>query len=173
MLTQFRHIAFALAALGAFWAGAAMAQWPFGPVVKLEPGYGGVCEACDLSGRIMAGARMRNSIFNRSDFSGAVLARADASGSSFEGADFTAADVSHARLMDARCARAVFDRAHLRHADARRADFTDARFDGADLSGADLRGASGLTQAQLSTACGDAHTRLPEGLRVAACRGLN
>lgn len=148
-------------------------------VARLEPGYGGVCEECDLSGRILAGARMTNSVFNRSNFSNAVLARADASRSQFEGANFSDADLRRARLVNARCPRARFDRAILVQTDARGADFTRASFSSADvtrmnlrdanLSGADLRNARGLTQAQLDQACGDRRTRLPRGLRVEMC----
>jgi uncharacterized protein YjbI with pentapeptide repeats len=148
-VTQFRLIALAGTALLAVWAGAALAQRPQAEVVRLDPGYGGVCEACDLSGRVLAGARMSNSIFDRSDFSRAVLTRVDATGSRFEHCDFSSADLSHAKLVRAR--------------------LNGARFNGAILSGADLREAEGLTQRQLDHACGDADTRLPRGLRVRSC----
>jgi uncharacterized protein YjbI with pentapeptide repeats len=169
------------AALGAVWAGQAFAFWPFGGTarVDLAPAYGGVCEECDLSGRILAGARMTNSNFSRSNFSNAVLTRADASHSEFEGADFTQADLSRARLIDASCPRARFERAQLQQANARganftrasfsQADVTDMSFEDADISGADLRQARGLTQAQLNQACGDRRTRLPRGLSVERC----
>ncbi|MGQ0534418.1 MAG: pentapeptide repeat-containing protein [Caulobacteraceae bacterium] len=181
VLTHFRWAALAAIAFGAVWAGQALAFWPFGsgPRVDLAPAYGGVCEECDLSGRILAGARMSNSNFSGSDFSYAVLARADASHSEFAGADFTQADLTRVRLVDASCPRARFERARLEHADARGADFTRASFanadvtrmnlQDADLSGADLRHARGLTQAQLDQACGDRRTRLPRGMSVARC----
>jgi uncharacterized protein YjbI with pentapeptide repeats len=181
VLTQFRLAAFAAAVLGAAWAGQALAFWPFGAGsrVDLAPAYGGVCEECDLSGRILAGAKMSNSNFARSDFSNAVLTRADASHSEFAGANFTQADLTRARLVDASCPQARFERARLQHANARGADFTRATFAhadvtrmnlvGADLSGADLRQARGLTQSQLDQACGDRRTRLPRGMSVARC----
>jgi uncharacterized protein YjbI with pentapeptide repeats len=182
VLTQFRLAVFATAVLGAAWAGQAMAFWPFsGPSLRLAlaPAYGGVCEDCDLSGRILAGARMTNAVFNRSDFSHAVLARADVSGSQFAEADFTEADITGAKLIDAHCPRAVFDGAVLAHSDARRANFTNADFDsadvtlvnfeGANIAGADLRTAVGLTQAQLNRACGNRATRVARGLRVRRC----
>ncbi|MEZ5995850.1 MAG: pentapeptide repeat-containing protein [Hyphomonadaceae bacterium] len=181
MLTQFRLAAFAAVALGAAWAGQASAFWPFGDPQRVDfaPAYGGVCEDCDLSGRILAGARMSHSDFDRSDFSNAVLARADATGSTFEAADFTRADLTRVRLAEARCPHARFQSARLAHADAHGADFTGAVFsdadvtrmnlEGADLSSADLRQARGLTQSQLSRACGDQRTRLPRGLRVRRC----
>ena len=171
MLTQFRHIALGGIALAAVWAGAALAQWPGGSaaVARLAPGFGGVCEACDLSGRVLAGARMTNAIFNETDFSGAVLQGADASHSPFIGANFNDADISYATLVRARFVRATFEGAKMAHVNAHGADFTRARLDRADLSGADLRGARGLTQAQLDGACGDGATRLPPGLHVTAC----
>jgi len=176
------HLLFvAAAALGAAWASQAIAFWPFGngAQVDMAPAYGGVCEECDLSGRILTGARMSNSNFSRSDFSNAVLTRADASHSEFAGADFTQADLTHARLIDTSCQRARFEHALLERANARGADFTRASFAHADvtrmnledanLSGADLRQARGLTQAQLDQACGDRSTRLPRGLRLQRC----
>lgn len=150
MLTHFRLIALAGTALLAVWAGAALAQQrPRADVVRLDPGYGGVCEACDLSGRELTGARMSHSVFNRTDFSRAILAGADATESRFEGANFASADLSDIKLVGARLG--------------------GARFHGANLSGADLRGAQGLNQRQLDQACGDAQTRLPRGLRVRSC----
>jgi uncharacterized protein YjbI with pentapeptide repeats len=154
--TQFRWAVAAAIALGAVWAGQALAFWPFGNEtrVDLAPAYGGVCEDCDLSGRILTGARMTNSNFSRSDFSNAVLAHADGTGSRFEGANFTDADLAGARFV---------------RASLLRARFRGARLDRADLSGADLRQARGLTQAQLDQACGDGRTRLPRGMRVERC----
>lgn len=174
MLSQFRLVLCAAIAFAAVWTSAALAQWPGSHVARLEPGYRGVCEDCDLSGRILAGARMMDSVFDGSDFSHAVLTRADASRSSFESVDFTGADLTRAKLVGARCADAVFEDAVLMHTDARQADFsratfTRARLDGANFSGADLRRARGLTQAQLNRACGNGETLLPRGLRVRTC----
>ena len=40
---------------------------------------------------------------------------------------------------------------------------------GADLSSADLSNAKNLTQMQVEEACGDANTKLPEGLTLKPC----
>ena len=40
---------------------------------------------------------------------------------------------------------------------------------GANLTGADLRGTKNLTQMQLDQACGNAQTKLPEGLTIKRC----
>jgi uncharacterized protein YjbI with pentapeptide repeats len=73
------------------------------------------------------------------ELSRAQLSRACLRGAYLVGADLTAADLSHADLLG-----------------------TDLR--GADLSGADLTASVFLTQAQLDSARGDAHTRLPPAL---------
>jgi uncharacterized protein YjbI with pentapeptide repeats len=56
-----------------------------------------------------------------------------------------------------------------------RADFTNANLLGAELnqailSGANLAGARGLNQRRLSTACGDATTRLPARMTIPRCQ---
>jgi uncharacterized protein YjbI with pentapeptide repeats len=200
VLTQFRLAVFAMAALAAAWAGQASAFWPFAPPpvrIEIAPAYGGVCEDCDLSGRLLAGAKMSNSVFNGSDFSGAVMTRVDASHSAFRGANFRRVDLTRALLLQAHCedadfqqARmqnvladgAVFDGANFNDADVEGGSFIsarlvgvrlrNARMRGANLSGADLRQSTGLTQRQLSQACGDEQTRLPRGLRIRYCAGV-
>ena len=156
MLTHLRIFAVSAAALCVVGIGQAFAFWPFaGPVrMSLAPAYGGVCEDCDLSGRILVGARMSNSTFNRSNFSDAVLVGIDATDSRFEGANFTEADLERARFVRASLVGARF---------------RGARLNEANFSGADLRSSEGLTQQQLSTACGDADTRVRRGLHVPAC----
>jgi hypothetical protein len=151
VLTQFRLAAIAAAALVVAGAGQAFALWPFAAPVRLAttPAYGGVCEGCNLAGRNLAGARMTNSVFNRSDFSHARMARADASRSAFTEANFSNADLRNAKFAFS--------------------DVTDANFDNANIAGADLETAAGLTQGQLNDACGDVQTRVPRGMRVREC----
>ncbi|MCH8001313.1 MAG: pentapeptide repeat-containing protein [Proteobacteria bacterium] len=48
-------------------------------------------------------------------------------------------------------------------------DLRGAKLARADLSGADLASALGLTQFQLSAACGDETTRLPPDFTVPPC----
>ena len=142
VVTHFRLIAAGAAALVLACAGTAFAEWPFSRPgsVRMQPGIGGVCEECDLSGRILAGVRMTHAVFNRSDFSHAVLTRADASGSEFEGANFSDADLGLAKLVDTNCAHAQFTRATLVQANARGADFTRAAFDHADVTHMNFEG---------------------------------
>jgi uncharacterized protein YjbI with pentapeptide repeats len=46
------------------------------------------------------------------------------------------------------------------------ANLSDANLRGTNLSNADLRAAENLTQGQLDKACGNADTKLPEGLTL-------
>ncbi len=151
MLTHFRLLAIASAILAIAYGGQALAFWPFGGPTRiaLSPAYGGVCEDCDLSGRILVGAKMSNSVFNRSNFTRSVMRRADGTESEFIEANFTDADLSYMTFASA--------------------DVTDAIFMRAGIHGADLAQAHGLTQAQLNQACGDAETLAPRGLRVRMC----
>lgn len=151
VLTQFRLLAIAGATLAVAYGGQALAFWPFGSSTRiaLSPAYGGMCEDCDLSGRILAGAKMSNSVFNGANFSNAVLTRADASATEFVEANFTDADLTFVNFNSA--------------------DVTNATFLRANIAGADFAEAHGLTQAQLNQACGDTETQTPHGLRVRVC----
>lgn len=130
---------------------------------------GASCAACDLfqidlsyqnvSGRDFSGSRIR-----QADFSTAIADRTN----------FRSANLSLANLFGLRASHANFSDANLQGATLVGGYFGGARFDGAifggaNLSGAELAAASGLTQAQLNTACGDATTTLPAGLTVPAC----
>jgi uncharacterized protein YjbI with pentapeptide repeats len=77
--------------------------------------------------------------------SSARLINADLSSANLRGANLTNASLSSARLINA--------------------DLSGAILLGANLSGADLSRARNLTQTQLDAACGDANTKLPEGLK--------
>jgi len=61
--------------------------------------------------------------------------------------------------------RANLTNASLSSARLINADLSGAILLGANLSGADLSRARNLTQTQLDAACGDANTKLPEGLK--------
>jgi uncharacterized protein YjbI with pentapeptide repeats len=155
MLSHFRLIALAGVAITAAAASAAAALWPSPPeMARLAPGYGGVCEACDLSGRILVDARLSGGQFRRAAFRDAVMNRVLATDGLFDDADF-----SGAILDDGEFARARFPGAN----------FTGASLAATRFPGADLSGAVGLTQAQLDQACGDAATKLPQGLHIAPC----
>lgn len=128
------------------------------------------CEGCDLfqvdlsyqelPGIDLTHARLRQadlslSTFDKAKFTGANLSIVNAFGLRAEHADFSKADFTDATLVGGTYGGA---------------DFTGAKFDNANLSGSDFETSKGLTQAQLNTACGDATTKLPKGLKLAACK---
>lgn len=82
------------------------------------------------------------------------MRRADLAGAHLGGADLRGADLRGAVLIGS----------DLRRADLRSADLLGADLRGADVQGADLTGALFVTVSQLSSARGDADTRLPAHL---------
>lgn len=137
-----------------------------------------------VAGRVRAGASCANcDLFqidlayqnvSRRDFSGSRLRQADLSVAIADSARFAHANASLTNFFGARLTRADFTQANLAGATLvgaylGGAQFAGARLEGANLSGAELATASGLTQMQLNTACGDTTTMLPAGLTVPAC----
>jgi uncharacterized protein YjbI with pentapeptide repeats len=92
------------------------------------------------------------------DFSDAEIAMSDLSNGDFRSVDFSNATLNGARLTGGRFGGA---------------DFEEASMNRTDIRGADLSGAEGLSQSQISRACGDASTRLPARLTVRVCRGVS
>jgi uncharacterized protein YjbI with pentapeptide repeats len=110
------------------------------------------------------------------DFSGARLRQADFSLATLDGANLRGANLSVANAFGARFAKTDFTNADLSDATLVGSWFGGAVMSGANLKGANLSGsylftAKGLTQAQLSSACGDEATQLPAGLTIALCPG--
>ena len=113
-----------------------------------------------LPGRNLAGARLRQADLslaemNRASFAGGDLRDVNFYGGVFGGANFSGANLTNASLVGV----------YLQSA-----NFRGATLVGANFSGSTMDRAIGLTQAQLSRACGDASTRLPRGLSVPRCR---
>jgi uncharacterized protein YjbI with pentapeptide repeats len=97
------------------------------------------------------------------------------------GCNLSGADLSNTCVKEKMCMSfADFTNASFRGTDLGGANMAGAKMDGADLTGAktsitsflgtDLRKVKGLTQAQLDTACSDAATRLPPGLKIKTCQ---
>lgn len=118
----------------------------------------------------------------RTNFSKARMAGADLTKGELARANLSGADLSGAQLGKAEFQRASLDGANLTGADLRGADFTRATLAQAKLAGAqlaetrlyltriegvDLSATTGLVQARLDEACGDARTLLPKGLKPA------
>ncbi len=113
-----------------------------------------------LPGKNLAGARLRQADLslaemNRANFAGGDLRDVNFYGGVFGGANFSGANLTNASLVGV----------YLQSA-----NFKGATLVGANFSGSTMDRAVGLTQAQLSQACGDQWTRLPRGLSVPRCR---
>ncbi|MBX9614099.1 MAG: pentapeptide repeat-containing protein [Caulobacteraceae bacterium] len=145
------------------------------PVLAQNPGQiarvrgGASCPGCNLfqadlsgleaRGLNLSGARLRQadlslSIMNRTRFSSTDLRDVEAYGGVFSSSNFNRADLTHASFVG------TF---------LEGSSFSGATLTGTNFSGARLTRATGLTQRQLDTACGDATTALPPGLRIPAC----
>ena len=130
---------------------------------------GASCANCDLfqislayqaiPGRNFSGARIR-----QADLSLATADRARFHGANMSLTNFFGARMAHADLSETNLEQATLVGAYLGYA-----NFSGAAMTGANLSGAELTGATGLTQAQLNTACGDATTVLPGSFTIPAC----
>tara|TARA_R110002167_G_scaffold7040_14_gene33257 strand:- start:1578 stop:2069 length:492 start_codon:yes stop_codon:yes gene_type:complete len=126
------------------------------PGCNLFQGSFGGLEARDLN---LTGARLRQadlslSVMNRTRFNNTDMRDVDAYGAVFSSSNFSRANLTNASFVGA----------YLEGS-----SFSGATLDGTNFSGAQLARATGLTQAQLNRACGDASTTLPSGLRIPAC----
>jgi Pentapeptide repeats (8 copies) len=108
----------------------------------------------DLTGINLHGVNLKGVLLAKTNLSGANLSNADLSGANLSNANLTGADLRGANLGSI----------YLSGANLSNADLS-----GANLSNANLTGAKNLTQMQLDQACGDAHTKLPEGLTIKPC----
>jgi pentapeptide repeat protein len=93
------------------------------------------------------------------DLRGARLSDANLSG-----ADLSGANLSGANLFGANLRGATLNRANLNGSYPFGANLSGANLSGADLSRASLSDAKNVTPTQLDEACGNAETKLPEGL---------
>ena len=162
-----RHLARLTLVVALAGAAPAFAQ---NPVQIAHTRDGASCPRCNLfqadlanvqlRGRDFAGARLRQADFStaeitHSDFAGSDLRDVNAYGAVLGGSNFAGANLANASFVGTYLQGANFRGAHLA---------------GANFSGAEMDRAVGLTQAQLSQACGDAATTTPPGLRIGPCR---
>jgi uncharacterized protein YjbI with pentapeptide repeats len=130
---------------------------------------GASCPGCNLFQADFSGAELKGR-----NYSGARLRQADMSMSVMNGTRFTGSDLRDVEAYGGVFTGASFARANLTHASfvgtyLQGANFGGANLEGANFSGAEMDHAVGLTQGQLSRACGDDTTRLPRGLRIPPC----
>lgn len=147
-------------------------------------------DAANLEGATLVRTSLAGASANKADFSKVEAYRSSFAGISAEGTSFAGAELQRSDFSQARLAGADFEKAELGRANFDKAVLTGTRFPlanlaRADLSGAifegplefgrafmfltrieglDLSAASGLEQAQVDIACGDAETKLPAGL---------
>lgn len=85
-----------------------------------------------------------------------------------KGLDYLGANLKGADLRGANLRGALLIASNLMGADLRKVDFIGVDLRDADLSGADLTGCIFLTQAQVNSAKGNKHTKLPRYLKIPA-----
>jgi len=142
-------------------------------------------EKVNLESAIMPDATLIEAALTQSNLRDVDLRRADMTRGQFTGSVFNESKLFSASAEDADFTRSQFINTRADHIDLEGANLTDAvmhgtkfgnavfsrtNLTGTDLSGADLRNVTGLTQAQLDTACGSYKTRLPVGLSIAYCK---
>ncbi len=155
--------------LAASWACLGVAAAAERALVSMRPTAGLGC-ACDLSSKVLPDYVMTpGSNFQRTRAIEARIQRLVAAGVRLDWADFTSASLPNARFTGTILRGATFRNAHLPKSDFTAAVVTEVDFTGAQLRGADLQSAIGLTREQLKSACGDAETKLPEGMSIATC----
>jgi hypothetical protein len=132
-------------------------------------------EGQDLRGAYLELANLRDALLFGADLSGAHLREANLSGAQLFRAGLSRTDLGYANLSGANLTSANLNSAalfatNLRDAQLFGADLSGANLSEANLSGANLSTAKSLTQTQLDRgACGNADTKLPEGLTVKPC----
>ena len=113
----------------------------------------------ELRGLNLSGARLRQAdltaaVMNRVRFDHTDMRDVEASAGVFTGSSFVGANLTNASFVGA----------YLQGS-----NFSGANLAGVNFSGAEMDRAVGLSQAQLSGACGDEATTLPRGLRLRRC----
>jgi uncharacterized protein YjbI with pentapeptide repeats len=132
----------------------------------------------DLSYANLSEANLVSAKPRGADLSGADLSGTDLSGADLSEANLGGANLSHANLPGANLSGADLSAenlvgelggANLSEANLSYANLSGANLSGTDLSGANLSGATNLAQTRLDEACGNANTKLPEGLTLKLC----
>jgi uncharacterized protein YjbI with pentapeptide repeats len=138
----------------------------------------------NLSGQWLVGVDLRNAnlrfanlgnamlIFanlSNADLGSANLSNANLSNAKLRNADLSNADLSNADLSFVDLSNAGLGSANLSNADLFLANLSNAKLRYAKLRYADLSEAKNLTQTQLDEACGNANTKLLEGLTLKLC----
>jgi hypothetical protein len=127
-------------------------------------------ERIDLAYVSIPRANLTEAILNGANLRGADLRDAHLTGARLSGAALSSANLTIANLRDANLSDADLNDANLNDATLTGANLSDAIILGANLTGANLSSVRNLTPEQLNKACGNADTKLPEGLTLKACK---
>ena len=122
-----------------------------------------------IAGANLNGANLSQASLFQANLSGAHLFQANLSGAFLVQANLSGAFLSGANLIGANLSGANLTVTDLSQADLSGASLSGALIQ-AYLSGANLTDVKNLTQVQLDKACGNADTKLPEGLTLAECK---
>ncbi len=123
-----------------------------------------VLKSSDISSADLKRADLSGGDFSNTNFSNSNLKSIDAMNTVFTGANFTGANLKHGTFTDA-----DFSNANLTDTNFGNAVFDNAVLRGAILNNAKLAAVTGLTQEQISGACGDEDTELPKNMSISAC----
>ncbi|NRP70778.1 Secreted effector protein PipB [Ensifer psoraleae] len=150
--------------------------------------------SANLEKATLVRASLAGAVADKANFTRVEAYRGNFSGISAEGASFVSSELQRTDFTRARLTGADFEKAELGRADFTEAVLTGTKFSMANLSranlsgaifegpidfdraflfltrieGLDLSAATGLEQAQIDLACGDASTKLPAGLSAPA-----
>ncbi|MES2254878.1 MAG: pentapeptide repeat-containing protein [Pseudomonadota bacterium] len=146
---------------GLFLVFAALSPVEADPTLKADPKAVARLEAgiVDCPGCQLTGANLLNLCVKARDLHGA----------NFDGANATLMCMSFANFRGASFRGTILDAANLASAKLDGADMTGARTRITSFLGTDLTRVKGLSQSQLDTACGDAKTKVPAGMKVHFC----
>jgi uncharacterized protein YjbI with pentapeptide repeats len=123
----------------------------------------------NLSGAYMSGANLRFADLRSANLSCSDLSCANLGNANLSGADLSGAYMSNATLRFADLSDATLRFADLSNADLNNADLNNSILNYAHLSDANLSDVKNLMQTQLDDACGNAKTKLLEGLTLKLC----
>ncbi len=127
----------------------------------------------------MTGIQAQGALFKETEISNSILSAGQYSGTDFSGSAFVAtyldqsiffgANFNDVTFYDVNMSRANLEQVRGQGAVFDKVEFYKTKLAGANFSGADLSTATALTQEQLSLACGNAETKLPEGMTIPTC----
>ena len=135
---------------------------------KMDAHYGQVMKAREAAGNGLRRYFGYSTILDRASFDRADMTGAKLAGGNLQKAELGRALLKGVDLTQADLTGAFLARADLRGAKLDRANLKNATLQFADLRDTDLSGAVNLTAAQIEATCGNAGTRLPQGIAMPA-----